>query len=124
MTSRSEYRLILRQDNADLRLTDMGHEIGLISDERYARFVRKRQDVENELARLKGVTATPKNDKLQQLLECRGTPRLVSGAKLCDPACTPADKLCRPCLCRPRPSVFAAACYGTGGDFNKIQGIY
>ena len=60
MTSRSEYRLILRQDNADLRLTDMGHEIGLISDERYARFVRKRQMIENELARLKGVTATPK----------------------------------------------------------------
>ena len=82
MTSRSEYRLILRQDNADLRLTPKGHEIGLISDERYARFLAKKQAIEDEIARLKTVSVSPKNEALQQMLESRGTPRISSGCKL------------------------------------------
>ena len=53
MTSRSEYRLLLRQDNADLRLTDIGHDVGLISEERYAKFVKKRSAIESELTRLR-----------------------------------------------------------------------
>ena len=52
MTSRSEYRLLLRQDNADLRLTPLGHEVGLISDERYQRFLKYKEQVENEIERL------------------------------------------------------------------------
>ena len=53
MTSRAEYRLLLRQDNADLRLTDIGHEIGLIDDKRYAAFCEKRRLIESEISRLK-----------------------------------------------------------------------
>ena len=52
MTSRAEYRLLLRQDNADLRLTDIGHEVGLISEERYEHFCKKRQAIEDEIERL------------------------------------------------------------------------
>ncbi len=84
MTSRSEYRLILRQDNADLRLTPKGHELGLISEQRYQRFLQKKEMIEHELERLKTVTASPKNTKLQQILKNRGTAPLVSGAKLYD----------------------------------------
>ena len=53
MTSRAEYRLLLRQDNADLRLTDIGHEVGLIDEERYAKFCEKRNQINSEIARLK-----------------------------------------------------------------------
>lgn len=60
MTSRSEYRLILRQDNADLRLTDAGYEIGLVSQNRYDRFLKRKKDIEDELERIKKVQVTGK----------------------------------------------------------------
>lgn len=69
MTSRSEYRLYLRQDNADMRLTQRGYDIGLVSEERYQRFLNKKAAVEKELERLKTERVTPKevNEKLLEL---------------------------------------------------------
>lgn len=68
MTSRAEYRLLLRQDNADLRLTDIGHEIGLIDDERYAAFCDKRDKINSEIKRLNEVMVGG-NKKVQSFLE-------------------------------------------------------
>ncbi|MCM3785290.1 tRNA uridine-5-carboxymethylaminomethyl(34) synthesis enzyme MnmG [Neobacillus mesonae] len=69
LTSRAEYRLLLRHDNADLRLTPLGHEIGLISDERYARFLNKKEKVDQEIARLNSTRIRPSevNDLLASL---------------------------------------------------------
>jgi len=81
MTSRAEYRLLLRQDNADLRLTEIGHEIGLISDERYNRFLEKKQSIEKEIKRVNGVNIAP-SEKANDLLTSLGTAELSTGAKL------------------------------------------
>jgi len=67
LTSRAEYRLILRHDNADLRLTDKGHELGLIDDDRYTAFEAKRQAITNELDRLDNIRIKP-NDEVNQFL--------------------------------------------------------
>ena len=81
MTSRSEYRLVLRQDNADIRLTPTGHKIGLISDERYERFLRKQQQIKDELARVT-MLSVPLTDELQKMLVSRGTAELKTGCKM------------------------------------------
>lgn len=62
MTSRSEYRLLLRQDNADLRLTQIGYEAGLVSEERYARYIKRKQDIQEEVERIKKVQVTGKKE--------------------------------------------------------------
>lgn len=80
MTSRSEYRLLLRQDNADLRLTPLGYEIGLISQERYDAFLEKKRLIEEETARLKSLTFSPTKE-MQAYLEEIGSTPLKSGAK-------------------------------------------
>lgn len=83
MTSRSEYRLILRQDNCDLRLSPIGHEIGLISDERYKKFLNKKQEIEDEIKRLSEITVSP-SDEVNSLLEKNSSTPIKSGAKIID----------------------------------------
>ena len=81
MTSRAEYRLLLRQDNADLRLTEIGHEIGLISDKRYQKFLQKKANIEKEMERLRKTIVKP-SEKVNKFLEEKGTTPLSTGSKL------------------------------------------
>ena len=83
MTSRAEYRLLLRQDNADLRLTEIGHNIGLISDERYERFLVKKENIEKEIERLKNKVVKP-TEKVNKFLEQHGTSPLNTGSKMAE----------------------------------------
>lgn len=80
MTSRSEYRLILRQDNADMRLTEKGRELGLVTDERYAAFCKKKEEVDELLSVLKKMSVTP-TTRTNELLESVGSAPLKTGIK-------------------------------------------
>ena len=83
MTSRAEYRLLLRQDNADLRLTEIGHEVGLISDERYDKFLKKKENIYNEIERIKNKIIKVSHTT-NELLEKNGTSPISNGIKLSD----------------------------------------
>ncbi len=73
MTSRSEYRLILRQDNADLRLTEIGHEIGLVTEKRYDKFLKRKKIIEQELERIKSIQINPKKEVIEFLSSLEST---------------------------------------------------
>ena len=81
MTSRAEYRLLLRQDNADLRLTPIGYEVGLISEERYKAFLDKKENVRKEIERLKNVGVKP-TEEVNKFLEENGSSPIKHGVKL------------------------------------------
>ena len=83
MTSRAEYRLLLRQDNADIRLRKIGHEIGLVSDEEYEHLLRKMDDIQSEIKRLEK-TVIGVNDRVQMFLEKYGSTLLKSGITLAE----------------------------------------
>ena len=74
MTSRAEYRLLLRQDNADLRLTEMGHRVGLVTEERYNTFLTRKKNIEDELERLKKLKVTNKKEVNEFLVSINSTP--------------------------------------------------
>ncbi len=83
MTSRAEYRLLLRQDNADLRLTDIGHEVGLIDDERYAKFCQKRDIINSEIERLKGAMLGA-GKKTREFLESHNSSPIHTAVSVAD----------------------------------------
>ncbi len=88
MTSRAEYRLLLRQDNADLRLRFKGHEVGLISDEKYERLLIKKKQIEEEVARLKNTTVGA-NKTIQAFMEKNGSSSLKTATSLAELICRP-----------------------------------
>ncbi|MDU7164030.1 MAG: tRNA uridine-5-carboxymethylaminomethyl(34) synthesis enzyme MnmG [Anaerococcus vaginalis] len=83
MTSRCEYRLTMRQDNADFRLTEKGHKIGLVTDERYEKMIKKRENIEKEIDRLKNIMISP-NKENNEILEKIGSSPIKTGYTLYD----------------------------------------
>lgn len=83
LTSRAEYRLLLRHDNADMRLTELGHKLGMVTDERYEKFLAKKDRIEEEINRLRSVMIKP-NEATQQMIRDAGGSELKDGIRGAD----------------------------------------
>lgn len=88
MTSRAEYRLLLRQDNADLRLRQIGYEVGLVSEETYQAVLLKKKKIDEEISRLKS-TIVGASEKIQDFLTCHGSAPLKTGVSMAELICRP-----------------------------------
>ena len=123
MTSRTEYRLIQRQDNADQRLTPIGYQIGLVSRERYEAVQAKYQAVEQEIQRLEH-SGTPATDPLNQMLTSHGEPAARHAVKLADLLRRPRISYADLGALRPDTAGAGSAHHRTGGDPAEISGLH